>query len=76
MRRAEARAQHCFYAIGHAVLVEPSISNMGYITTVLSTEDRARTGQKNGAIANATVRVELLRSVRIPLCGHPARVAR
>lgn len=49
--RAEARAQRCLYAIGHAVLVEPSISNMGYITTVLSTEDLARTGQKNGAIA-------------------------
>lgn len=74
-RRAEG-AQHCLYVIGHAALVEPSFFNMGHFATVLGTEDRARTGPKNGAIASATVRVEPLRSVRIPLSGHAARVAR
>jgi 2-furoyl-CoA dehydrogenase large subunit len=32
-RREEARAARRLYDIGYAAIVEPSISNMGYITT-------------------------------------------
>lgn len=71
-RRAEARAQHRLYGIGYAALVEPSISNMGYITTVLSAEDRAKAGPKNGAIASATVSVEPLGSVSVIVDSVPA----
>ena len=35
-RRSEAREDGRVYGIGYAAVVEPSISNMGYITTVLS----------------------------------------
>ena len=34
-RRRSARAQGRLYGIGYAAIVEPSMSNMGYITTVL-----------------------------------------
>src|SRR4029077_19551199 len=54
-RRNVARAQGRIYGIGCTAVVEPSVSNMGYITTVLTAEERRRAGSKNGAHATATV---------------------
>ena len=47
-RREEARAAGRLYGIGFAAIVEPSISNMGYITTVLTPKERQRAGPKGG----------------------------
>jgi 2-furoyl-CoA dehydrogenase large subunit len=71
-KQATARAQGRFYGIGMAAIVEPSISNMGYITTVLSPEQRAKAGPKNGAIATATVGVDLLGGVNVVIASAPA----
>ncbi len=54
-KRKEARAAGRLYGIGCAAVVEPSISNMGYITTLLTPQQRERAGPKNGALATATV---------------------
>ena len=54
-RRDAVRAAGGLYGIGCAAVVEPSISNMGYITTLLTPEQRERAGPKNGALATATV---------------------
>ena len=54
-RRDAARAEGRLYGIGCAAVVEPSISNMGYITTLLTPRQRERAGAKNGALATATV---------------------
>ncbi|MCP5372284.1 MAG: molybdopterin-dependent oxidoreductase [Hyphomicrobiales bacterium] len=54
-RRDAARAAGRLYGIGCAAVVEPSISNMGYITTLLTPQQRERAGPKNGALATATV---------------------
>jgi len=54
-RRDAARAEGRIYGIGYAAVVEPSISNMGYITALLTPEQRDRAGPKNGALATATV---------------------
>jgi 2-furoyl-CoA dehydrogenase large subunit len=62
-RREEARAAGRLYGIGYAAIVEPSISNMGYITTVLTAEERARAGPKSGALAAATVMLDPLGGV-------------
>ncbi|HEX7810993.1 MAG TPA: molybdopterin cofactor-binding domain-containing protein [Burkholderiales bacterium] len=70
-RRAQARAQGRLYGIGFAAIVEPSISNMGYITTVLTPEARARAGAKNGAIATATVSIDLLGGVAVTVASVP-----
>ena len=43
-RRDAARAQGRIYGIGSTAVVEPSVSNMGYITTVLTAEERRRAG--------------------------------
>ncbi|TAM85542.1 MAG: xanthine dehydrogenase family protein molybdopterin-binding subunit [Candidimonas sp.] len=71
-RRAQAREQGRLYGIGYAAIVEPSISNMGYITTVMTAEDRAKAGPKSGAIASATVSVDALGSVSVIIDSVPA----
>jgi 2-furoyl-CoA dehydrogenase large subunit len=71
-RRDEARAQGKLYGIGFAAIVEPSVSNMGYISTVLTAEQRAKAGPKNGAIACATVSIDLLGSVSAVIASAPA----
>lgn len=70
-RRDAARAEGRLYGIGLAVAVEPSISNMGYITTVLSPEQRAKAGPKNGAQAVATVGLDPLGGVTVKVASVP-----
>jgi 2-furoyl-CoA dehydrogenase large subunit len=62
-RRDLARADGRLYGIGYAAVVEPSISNMGYITTAMTAEQRRRAGPKSGAQAAATVMLDPLGGV-------------
>jgi 2-furoyl-CoA dehydrogenase large subunit len=71
-RQAAARAAGRLYGIGVAAIVEPSVSNMGYISTVLTAEQRAKAGPKNGAIASATVAIDLLGGVNVVVASAPA----
>jgi 2-furoyl-CoA dehydrogenase large subunit len=71
-RREAARTQGKYYGIGFSAIVEPSISNMGYITTVLPKEARAKAGPKNGAIASATVSIDPLGGVTVIVASSPA----
>jgi len=71
-RRDRARAEGRLYGIGFAAIVEPSISNMGYITTVLPKEARAKAGPKNGAIASATVGIDPLGGINVVIASAPA----
>lgn len=70
-RRSQARKEGRLYGIGYTAVVEPSISNMGYITTVMTAEDRAKAGPKNGAIASAVVSVDPLGSVTVVIDSVP-----
>ena len=70
-RRDEVRAAGGLYGIGYAAVVEPSISNMGYITTVLTAEERERAGPKGGAVATATVGVDALGGVSAHVSSVP-----
>jgi 2-furoyl-CoA dehydrogenase large subunit len=59
-RRAErdsARAQGRLVGIGLACVVEPSISNMGYVTLVETAEDRADALPKSGNAEGASVAI-------------------
>lgn len=71
-KRERARAAGRLYGIGFAAIVEPSISNMGYITTVLPKEARAKAGPKNGAIASASVAIDPLGGVNVTIASAPA----
>ncbi|MBT4116625.1 MAG: xanthine dehydrogenase family protein [Rhodospirillaceae bacterium] len=64
-RRDAARAQGKLYGIGYAAIVEPGMSNMGYLSTLLTAEAREKSGPKNGAISMATVNVEPMGTVSI-----------
>ena len=70
-RRDAARAQGKLYGIGYTAIVEPSVSNMGYITTVLTPAERAKAGPKNGAQATATVAIDPVGSVTVHVASVP-----
>ena len=70
-RRDLARAEGRLYGIGYAAVVEPSVSNMGYITTVLTAAERRKAGPKNGAQATATVAVDPLGSISVHVASVP-----
>ena len=70
-KRDAARAESRLYGIGFAAAVESSISNMGYITTVLSAEERRKAGPKDGAVSHATVAVDPLGAVTVTADSIP-----
>ncbi len=70
-RRDAARAEGRLYGIGYAAVVEPSVSNMGYITAVLTPAERKRAGPKNGAQATATITLDPLGSVSLQVASTP-----
>lgn len=70
-RRTAARAEGRLYGIGLAVVVEPSVSNMGYITTVLTPAERRKAGPKNGAQASATIALDPLGGVSVHVASVP-----
>ena len=70
-RRDALRTEGRLYGIGYAAVVEPSISNMGYITTVLTAEERRKAGPKNGAQATASVAVDPTGGVSVTVASAP-----
>ncbi|YBV94454.1 molybdopterin-dependent oxidoreductase (plasmid) [Phyllobacteriaceae bacterium JZ32] len=70
-KRDRARTEGRLYGIGMTAVIEPSVSNMGYITAVLTPEERAKAGPKNGAQAVATVSVDPLGAVSVKVASVP-----
>ncbi|WP_298104231.1 molybdopterin cofactor-binding domain-containing protein [Bradyrhizobium sp.] len=70
-RRDAVRAEGRLYGIGYAAVVEPSVSNMGYITTVLTPAERRKAGPKNGAQATATIAIDPVGSVSVHVASVP-----
>jgi 2-furoyl-CoA dehydrogenase large subunit len=64
-RRDAARKAGKAYGIGFAVVVEPAMSNMGYLSTLLSAEARDKAGPKNGATSMVTVNIDPLGAVTV-----------
>jgi 2-furoyl-CoA dehydrogenase large subunit len=69
--RATARSHGRIYGVGFAAVVEPSVSNMGYITTVLTPEERRRAGPKMGAQATATITLDPMGAVTVQIASAP-----
>jgi 2-furoyl-CoA dehydrogenase large subunit len=70
-RRAAARAQGRLVGVGLACIVEPSISNMGYVTLVQPADERARALPKSGNAEGATIVVDPLGGVTVALATTP-----
>jgi 2-furoyl-CoA dehydrogenase large subunit len=64
-RRDAARAAGKHYGIGFAAVVEPGMSNMGYLSTLLTAEARERAGPKNGAVSMVGINVDPLGAVAV-----------
>jgi len=64
-RRDTARAAGRKYGIGYAAVVEPAMSNMGYLSTLMTAAARDKAGPKNGAVSMATVNVDPLGAVSV-----------
>ena len=71
VRRDEARAAGRIYGIGYAAVVEPSQSNMGYISMLKTGAGRERAGQTDGAIAHVAVNIDPLGSVSVTADSVP-----
>jgi 2-furoyl-CoA dehydrogenase large subunit len=70
-RRQTARAEGRLYGIGLTAVVEPSVSNMGYITTVLTPQERHKAGPKNGAQATATISLDPVGALSVHVASVP-----
>ena len=64
-RREAARAAGKPYGIGFAAIVEPGMSNMGYLSTLLTADARERAGAKSGAVSLVTVNVDPVGAVSV-----------
>jgi len=64
-KQRDARRNGRLYGIGLACCVEPSISNMGYVTLALTAEERAAGLPKSGNAEGATVAVSPLGGVTV-----------
>ena len=70
-QRRRARAGGRLYGIGVACVVEPSISNMGYVTLVEDPETRARSLPKSGNAEGATLTISPMGGIAVQVCTTP-----
>jgi 2-furoyl-CoA dehydrogenase large subunit len=67
----EARAEGRLAGIGLACIVEPSISNMGYITLAQTADERARALPKSGNAEGASIAIDPLGGIVVRLATTP-----
>ena len=70
--RERARAEGRLFGIGLAAGVEPSGSNMAYVTLAQTPEERSRAGGRSGGLGSATVAVDPSGSVTVRTVSTPA----
>jgi 2-furoyl-CoA dehydrogenase large subunit len=70
-RREEARRAGRLFGIGLAAGVEPSGSNMAYVSLAQTAEDRRRADRKSGANASAIIAIDPSGQVTLRLCSCP-----
>ena len=65
------RAEGRLAGIGLACIVEPSISNMGYITLAQTADERARALPKSGNAEGASIAIDPLGGITVRLASTP-----
>ncbi len=71
-RRARARSEGRLFGIGLAAAVEPSGSNMAYVTLAQTPEERARAGGRSGGLGSCTVSIDPSGAVTVRTVSTPA----
>ena len=69
--RDAARAEGRRFGIGFAVGVEPSGSNMAYVSLAQPAEERARADRKSGAAASVIIAIDPSGRATVQLCSTP-----
>jgi 2-furoyl-CoA dehydrogenase large subunit len=70
-RRDKARKEGRLYGIGFAAIVEPGQSNMGYLSTIMTVDERKKAGPKGGNVAYCTINVDPLGGVSVTADSLP-----
>ncbi|WP_246000732.1 xanthine dehydrogenase family protein molybdopterin-binding subunit [Brevibacillus panacihumi] len=70
-RQKEARQKGKLLGIGLACIVEPSGSNMGYITVALTPEERSKSLPKSGCAEGATVSIDPMGGISVRISTAP-----
>ena len=70
--RARAREQGRLFGIGLAAGIEPSGSNMAYVTLAQTPEERAKAGGRSGGLGTCTVAIDPSGSVTVKTVSTPA----
>jgi 2-furoyl-CoA dehydrogenase large subunit len=70
-KREEARRAGKLFGIGFCAGIEPSGSNMAYVSLAQTAEERAKTDPKSGANASAVVSIDPSGSVTVRLSSTP-----
>ena len=70
-RRDAARKEGRLYGIGMAAISDPAQSNMGYLSTIQTVEERHKSGLKGGNISFATVSMEPLGTISVTIDSIP-----
>jgi len=70
-RREKARQAGRLFGIGLAAGVEPSGSNMAYVSLAQTAQERGRVDRKSGANASAVISVDPSGQVTLRLCSTP-----
>ncbi|MFY4774805.1 xanthine dehydrogenase family protein molybdopterin-binding subunit [Metabacillus sp. RGM 3146] len=71
-KQEEARKNGKIFGVGLACIVEPSGSNMGYITVALTPEERAKSLPKSGCAEAATISMDPMGSVNVRISTTPS----
>lgn len=71
-KREDARKRGKLFGVGLACIVEPSGSNMGYITIALTPEERASSLPKSGCAEAATISMDPMGCVNVRISTTPS----
>ncbi|GAA0217077.1 MULTISPECIES: xanthine dehydrogenase family protein molybdopterin-binding subunit [Halobaculum] len=71
-RRDRARANNRYIGIGCAAIIDPSASNMGYVSVALPPEEREKGHPKSGAVSAVTMMVQPDASIVVELDSAPS----
>ncbi len=71
VKREEAKKAGRLYGIGLAIGLEPSSSNMAYVSLAQTVDQRAKAEPKSGANTSATISMDPTGSVTVHLCSTP-----
>ena len=70
--RGRAREEGRLFGIGIATAIEPSGSNMAYVTLAQTPEERARAGGRSGGLGTCTISIDPSGSVTVKTVSTPA----